>query len=526
MNNNFAPRNKKEENMNTIGFNNFRKFTEFPAIQLGGITLLVGGNNSGKSTLVKALLLMRDFLTQKTTKKGNFFEILTPEFRFDSNYIHIGSFKRAFCNKCSDEETTMTFTTGIGQFLFGVKVSGDRSKDSLPFVSELTIVDNIRAVKLAYNYSSNLMSATFLPNEEVIAKNQQIKLFKRQLAELEQRQIDQKNFDEIIKVKDEMSSIDAKIRALGNTEDENELSLSFDMALTLDVAGGLLMPELVRQFAKYSMQGTTGDKRTAQYKKEENDKNILKGKSLLLNAMAADLERLLSFEQVEYIYAHSASQQVLYNIKDSNDFLSKTIHEFYMSRISNGDAEYSFIQKWMDIFDIGVSFKIEPVAGEAYQVEITDTDNDTVQLADKGMGSIQVMILLLRLATLIRKYKSATTPVTVLIEEPEQNLHPAFQSLLADLLLEVNLEYGCHFIVETHSEYLIRRSQALVATLYGTKDLLINNPFVTYYMPKNGVPYSMSYNENGRFEEKFGEGFFDEAGKSNVILMKKERGLA
>jgi len=513
--------------MNTIGFNNFRKFTEFPAIQLGGITLLVGGNNSGKSTLVKALLLMRDFLTQKITKRGNFFEVLTPELRFDSNYIHIGSFKRAFCNKCSAEETTMTFTTGIGQFLFEVKVNGDRSKDSsLPHVSELTIVDDVRAVKLAYNYSSNLMSATFLPNEEIKAKNQQIDLLKQQMAELEKHQVDQKNFAQIIKLKDEMDSIDAKIRALGSSEEEKELSLSFNMALTLDVAGGLLMPELVRQFAKYSMQGTTGDKRSAKYKKEEGDKNILKGKSPLLNAMAIDLEHLLSFEQVEYIYAHSASQQVLYNIKDSNDFLSKTIHEFYMSRISEGDVEYSFIQKWMDMFDIGVSFKIETVAGEAYQVEITDTDNDTVQLADKGMGSIQMMILLLRLATLIRKYKGATTPVTMLVEEPEQNLHPAFQSLLADLLLEVNQEYGCHFIVETHSEYLIRRSQALVATLYGTKNSLVNNPFVTYYMPKNGVPYSMSYNENGRFEEKFGEGFFDEAGKSNMILMKKERGLA
>lgn len=512
--------------MNSIGFNNFRKFTEFPTIQFGGITLLVGANNSGKSTLVKALLLMRDFLTQKVIKKDQIFESLTPDFRFDSNYIHIGSFKRAFCNKCSDEETTMRFTTGIGQFSFEVKVDGDRAKESaLPHVSELTIVDHVRAVQLAYNYSSNLMSATFLPNEETKEKNQKIDLLKQQLLELKQRQAEQKDFNEIIKLKDEINSIDAKIRAIGEEEEEKELSVSFDMAQTLDVVGGLLIPELVRQFAKYAEQGTTGDESSARYIKEKSDKTILKGKSSLINAMATDLEYLLSFDQVEYIYAHSASQQVLYNMKDSNDFLSKTIHEYYMSRISEGDAEYLFIKKWMDIFDLGHSFQIESVAGEAYQVRIIDTDNDSVQLADKGMGAIQMMILLLRLATLIRKYKGATTPVTVLVEEPEQNLHPASQSLLADLFLEVNLEYGCHFIVETHSEYLIRRSQVLVATLFGTKDSFINNPFVTFYMPKHGIPYSMSYNENGRFEEKFGEGFFDEAGKSNMTLIKKERGL-
>ena len=46
--------------MNSIGFNNFRRFASFPEMDLGDITLLVGGNNSGKSTLVKALLLCVD----------------------------------------------------------------------------------------------------------------------------------------------------------------------------------------------------------------------------------------------------------------------------------------------------------------------------------------------------------------------------------------------------------------------------------------------------------------------------------
>ena len=47
---------------NKIGFSNFRKFANFPEIDLGDITILVGGNNSGKSTLVKAFLLCVDNL--------------------------------------------------------------------------------------------------------------------------------------------------------------------------------------------------------------------------------------------------------------------------------------------------------------------------------------------------------------------------------------------------------------------------------------------------------------------------------
>jgi predicted ATP-dependent endonuclease of OLD family len=50
-----------------------------------------------------------------------------------------------------------------------------------------------------------------------------------------------------------------------------------------------------------------------------------------------------------------------------------------------------------------------------------------------------------------------------IIEEPEANLHPALQSRLADYLVQVNRETGIQFIIETHSEYLIRRMQYLMA---------------------------------------------------------------
>lgn len=58
--------------MNSIGFNNFRRFANFPEMDLGNITLLVGGNNSGKSTLVKALLLCLDNMRLMTSSRNIF----------------------------------------------------------------------------------------------------------------------------------------------------------------------------------------------------------------------------------------------------------------------------------------------------------------------------------------------------------------------------------------------------------------------------------------------------------------------
>lgn len=46
----------------SISAKNFRKFKRLDNIALNGITYLVGGNNAGKSTVVKALRLVLENL--------------------------------------------------------------------------------------------------------------------------------------------------------------------------------------------------------------------------------------------------------------------------------------------------------------------------------------------------------------------------------------------------------------------------------------------------------------------------------
>ena len=171
-------------------------------------------------------------------------------------------------------------------------------------------------------------------------------------------------------------------------------------------------------------------------------------------------------------------------------------------------------------FEIGHTIEIIPYEGEAYRVKVYNGENvDGIDLADMGMGSIQMTILLLRIATLIRKY--GTRMLTILLEEPEQNLHPALQSKLADLLYEINKTYGFRIIVETHSEYLVRNSQVLVAK--GNKyNIPLNNPFKVYFIDKNLGIYPMVYEENGKFDRDFGPGFFDVAVNSSLELFDLE----
>ena len=63
-----------------IGFTNFRKFEYFPSLDLGEITFLVGSNNTGKSSLVKAFILALDNLKRKCKWVDNGLE--NPLFKY------------------------------------------------------------------------------------------------------------------------------------------------------------------------------------------------------------------------------------------------------------------------------------------------------------------------------------------------------------------------------------------------------------------------------------------------------------
>lgn len=514
--------------MNSIGFKNFRKFTEFPPIKLGGITFLVGGNNAGKSTLVKAMLLIRDFLmTKVVSNSDNIFQSRTPLFKFDTEHVNIGNFQRAFCKTANANEDTLSFQTEIGQFDFSVDIRGERNKmGALPNVSLVTLRDKERDIEVAFAFGTGKMSIRFGSKEnkdmasEALAETTYLE---NRLNDLKQQLGKKDDLKEIAQLNSEIQRLEMRQKELSASSNDSKELIEVPLCCDLEYRDRLLLSALLSGFNRYSSEGTTGNKNSKAYKETVSAKLRLQAHAMEISDMASALDKVLNSDAVQYIYAHSVNQQALYNLRDTGDYATKTIHEFYLAKITEGDEEFAFVQRWLKKFNIGENIDIQQVLGEAYQVSVRQADGTVIEMADLGMGSIQLVILILRLATLMRWHKG--DHLTILLEEPEQNLHPALQSDLADMLYDVNQSYGFNFVVETHSEYVVRRSQVIVAKNYNTDDLLKKNPFVTYFMPEHGLPYSMGYKTNGRFEERFGSGFFDEASNANMTLIRMERGI-
>ena len=280
-----------------------------------------------------------------------------------------------------------------------------------------------------------------------------------------------------------------------------------------------------------------------------------------LRHMIDDLFYQIIPENISYSPTTVVRQQRLYSLEDNSDF-SKSLKSFFEIKNSYNDAKGnyyanryfwekrelhpnryepgSFMNKWVKQLNIADHVELKSLA-EGYGVSIilykSDNDDKGMLLAEKGVGVTQVITLLLKIeiAIISSQYNilknplytygfnedlfqyfsvyNQLHPITVALEEPECHLHPMYQSLLADMLNEAYKEYNVHFIVETHSEYLIRKAQVLVAQhKYETEeDLNEDNPFKVYYIPNDSKPYEMAFNTDGRFKNEFGKGFFDEA---------------
>lgn len=538
--------------MNSIGFTNFRKFVSFPEIPFGDITIMVGGNNAGKSTLVKAMLLMRDFLKCRieSASDTSIFRSFSPQFSFDAEHVNVGDFYRAFCRQSPLKEDTISFVMKIDRFHFSVDVRGERKPGIIPQVSKITVADESKNASFSFDFSRNQMSALFgiedVEEKQVFGgETGEVNKYKdrlRAVEEMKNRLSHSSNLAEISELKLQIENLEKEIeirkKSLRMTVKPVEEAVSIDMSLFLgDNIGKLLIPELVKGFVQYAWTGTLGDKRSQKYKSEEGKKTFLKGKAGIINEIVGELDSILNSQVVEYIYSHSVTQTPCYsNATSSNDYATRTIHEFFRSRISSGDDEFTIIEDGLKLFGIGKSLRVIPFLGDSYRVVIFDEENPEIEdvkedgypggldLADKGMGSIQIVILLLRLATLIRKYKGQQ--LTILLEEPEQNLHPALQSKLAELIYEVNNKFGLRFIIETHSEYLVRHTQVLAAKqIYeeGIDVSVVNESLKVYYLSQERGVVDMLFLDNAKFQDSFDEGFFDQAAREALTISRLER---
>jgi predicted ATPase len=117
------------------------------------------------------------------------------------------------------------------------------------------------------------------------------------------------------------------------------------------------------------------------------------------------------------------------------------------------------LNRWLDDAGVGKHLIFRPVNRQKTLYEIVESNAAAglhPNLREVGFGISQILPVLIEVML-------ATAGSTVLIEQPELHLHPAAQAELADLFLQAAALNGIRLIIETHSEHLLLRLRRRIA---------------------------------------------------------------
>jgi AAA15 family ATPase/GTPase len=514
--------------MKAISLKNFKRFKSLQRFEFGGITYVVGKNNAGKSTLAKAILLVVQYL-----KSGQLalFQLSDTQ----SKAFKVATFQRALNDE--SEMDFIVFDFSAGRFVIEITISS-LPDASVAYVQQLSIVDNDSKHLFHFDFLAQTFSITkdIESQLEALDISEDIKRLESEARmlrlELNRKKL-KKSSREYITQQAEINALiakkDALLKGLADhkmaasryfiqTSDEDFGDLSFYNSLRSAIEDTIeILAEQHKSDLNEMEKGKSASKTFADKKALLEDNNSIRSSVKLYEYS------VINSIEFQYLASLSHRQSSLFWIDDNSNAFSQSIHTYAQLKIDPGTPAHLFVTTWMQAFEIGSSFEIISRANEAYELLIEDGKRKT-HIADKGMGSIHAMHIILRLAAVVHTQSRSKKSITLMIEEPEINLHPALQSKITDLLFECHEKYGIDFIIETHSEYMIRRAQVLVAK-NGLEIPPNENPFKIYYLPTEPTaqPYAIKFNTDGSLNQSFGQGFYDEASSSTLELIKLKR---
>jgi len=475
-----------------IGIENFRVFKNYTEFDFKPITIITGQNNSGKSSLIKFLLLVKDNI-----QKG----------LFDYDY-HI------------------TNDIGEPEGWYGVTKKKIDFKDNSHNLSSLRLVLNNKDNPLVFRVRSDVfknvyrefvidpITGTSISDVKLITSNNQ------QILNVTEKTtfVELKLFIEYILLNKDYS----------NLTDNLEAYKAFSETIPDDYIN-----ELIDNINHFIINNNKEINATNQKLEENIHPEFYKNDNLVgVNSLVYALDVVLNkntdrnikgvqkernnvdcytdwlelnrykyfFKRLNYLPITKGEQKRVYREKDTD------VIKILVNKIENSPLKENikkFIKKWFNEFNVGkdISYGYDEIKG-VYYFEI-----DGLSLLEYGYGLTQLVSIILNIA--ITKKNDY-----LILEEPEANLHPNFQSKLAELFVDAYKELKTHFIIETHSEYIIRKMQYLTAK----KEINHLDTNIYYFehpntkLKKGEVQVrEMKIRPDGIMDDDFGQGFFDES---------------
>jgi predicted ATP-binding protein involved in virulence len=544
--------------MQQIAVKNFRVFGAPSMFDLSPVTILTGRNNAGKSSLIKALLLLADFIEQDDQTVLRLDGPRAPRHK-------ITSFDNLKNWEVAEDVVRLSYTMGDVQFEY------DFSRHAEPIMAQLTCFRIITpALKeelelklvdeqgLSYYFTVRQALIDYIVNEDAyLALQSQSFLSEAAKAESRLAALDEeivrkkaqfdKNpemlryqavasaFAQLSSKREELTERIQELKASADSHKVRDKGLVYFGRVNLEEVdlGTTSLPRIIQHgLLAYIDADATRTAQELKYLAEQARSTLVR--------FYQELQQLMRFP-LAHLGPNRTYQSRLYFSHQLGSEITSIVEAFMHRGIRRGSTADMFLRRWLPMFNVGDSVNVTPVEGMAFKITInvTGRKGSPINLADLGFGAGQILTILLQIASVIERQeerakagKSRNVAAILLIEEPEANLHPQLQSLLAVLFEEVTRNFSIRLIVETHSEYLIRKLQLLVASAkVGVEH---GNNVMLYYMDQTlddtGLPATsvrrIIIQPDGKLSDDFGNGFFDEADENAMELYRLQKKAA
>lgn len=463
-----------------LTLSNFKAFGPDPqTVPLRKINLIYGPNSGGKSSLVQALLLM------KQTDEGRHGP---AAFVPTGDYVDLGNFGTMVHNHATDGEIQIRLKFSpqdhYYRYDFTSYVQGNTSSmpvlNRLDYVKLLTVngvdteVSRLELVSKPDHANLFQMPEGF----DILRSNRPIYDLNREL---------QVNVDELL---------GNKIRRIN--ESDRDIYTGEQLRAMVDIVAGIrdLVPVQARVV-----------RRSASVRQKLQD--IADEIRRELRDFSWTFKTAL-WERLSYLGPIQNSPQRFYRNLGSEQGSVGPSGEYLFAMIANNHSDsIAEINRYFDAFDIKYRVEIADVRGD-YEIgnpvgfiSLKNENDLRVTLVDVGFGISQI------LPTIVEGVAGSSDIVCV--DQPEVHLHPRLQAQIADLLIDTRDRK--QWIVETHSELLARRIQRRIAEGKNCPSKISPDDVAIIYVDPVGessVIKVLEIDEDGDWIDEWPAGFFED----------------
>lgn len=509
-----------------ISTKNFRGLTIAAPIPLKKISLLIGRNSGGKSTFARIFPLLRQSVRARRRSPILWY----------GNLVDFGSFEDV-CNR-REPDGSINFNFGL-QYdapstsstrmadpqrlkatpgLFLTASLALRNSNANTFLSGVTIEIGEQKLYMLADQNGFLTKVTC--GSIIWNKNQELEAFMPDgnlfpapvFFQIENNTNSKKHYSQVEAPFSDELLIALKPFVHGNTNDKKLIDIANQLPLgsPYDLRKAL-EAELHLRGLRINCTVLASDPNVIKLA----DALLLYKLNSLLDAIDTDLSNY--FNGVRYLKPLRATAQRYYRQQelavDEVDPLGANIANVLTS-LNTGERKQ--LTKWASEY---LDFSIETISNGGHVSVVLKQSGATsaTNLADMGFGFSQILPILVQLWLSSNQAKrrglraARQTTTSIIIEQPELHLHPAFQAKLADLFVargKFEEVKPPNLIIETHSPALVNRFGELIH-----KNLLSPDDIqIILFEPDNSHESSTvrvtTYDEKG-FLKDWPYGFFE-----------------